>query len=229
MRTGEDYSEVIFLRGFKRNLHLGLSAAVRNQFIPFLLPLSTDCVFCRINERHQINGTGPIGSIRFILCKGLVWINQQQGGCEGGEADSVHDFPPKVCGVDYTLWLACDKKVDEAKARGKGEEVGDQRSEVGGWRSEARGQPDTRTVAQVSNLLCRGFPIRRPPPIERATSCERSAGWKPAIQQVGNLRYGVCAQLRPVGGLARRGVRSPYDVCKMLCFWALQIGKTWQV
>jgi hypothetical protein len=38
-------------------------------------------------------------------------------------------------------------------------------------------------VAQVSNLLYRGFPIRR-------RSYDREiAGWKPATQQVGNLRY----------------------------------------
>jgi hypothetical protein len=38
-------------------------------------------------------------------------------------------------------------------------------------------------VAQVSNLLYRGFPIRR-----RGENRE-IAGWKPATQQVGNLRY----------------------------------------
>jgi hypothetical protein len=38
-------------------------------------------------------------------------------------------------------------------------------------------------VAQVSNLLYRGFPIRR-----RGHDRE-IAGWKPATQQVGNLRY----------------------------------------
>jgi hypothetical protein len=38
-------------------------------------------------------------------------------------------------------------------------------------------------VAQVSNLLYRGFPIRR-----RGYDRE-IAGWKPATQQVGNLRY----------------------------------------
>ena len=38
-------------------------------------------------------------------------------------------------------------------------------------------------VAQVCNLLYRGFPIRRRHRIGQA------AGWKPAIQQVGNPRY----------------------------------------
>ena len=36
---------------------------------------------------------------------------------------------------------------------------------------------------QVSNLLCRGFPTRRP------HDRQRPADWKSAIQQVGNLRY----------------------------------------
>ena len=39
------------------------------------------------------------------------------------------------------------------------------------------------TVAQVSNLLYRGFPTRRPH--DRPVPTD----WKSAIQQVGNLRY----------------------------------------
>jgi hypothetical protein len=39
-------------------------------------------------------------------------------------------------------------------------------------------------VAQVSNLLYRGFPTCRTPRL-----VPRSADWKSAIQQVGNLRY----------------------------------------
>ena len=39
-------------------------------------------------------------------------------------------------------------------------------------------------VAQVSNLLCRRLPVGRASGWSSA-----SAGWKPAIQQVGNLRY----------------------------------------
>ena len=39
-------------------------------------------------------------------------------------------------------------------------------------------------VAQVSNLLYRGFPIRN-----RARRSGHPADWKSAIRQVGNLRY----------------------------------------
>jgi len=42
----------------------------------------------------------------------------------------------------------------------------------------------TGIVAQVPNLLCGGFPIRKADEHE-------AADWKSAIQQVGNLRY-VC-------------------------------------
>ena len=46
------------------------------------------------------------------------------------------------------------------------------------------GRPwDPTTVAQVSNLLCRGFPTRKP------SGRHPLADWKSAIQQVGNLRY----------------------------------------
>ena len=38
-------------------------------------------------------------------------------------------------------------------------------------------------VAQVSNLLCRGFPIGQRHHVARASD------WKSGIQQVGNLRY----------------------------------------
>ena len=41
-----------------------------------------------------------------------------------------------------------------------------------------------RLVAQVSNLPYRRLPVGNVP-----VSCERPAGWKPATQQVGNLRY----------------------------------------
>ena len=43
---------------------------------------------------------------------------------------------------------------------------------------------DAAFVAQVSNLLYRGFPTRR-----RARPSGRPADWKSATQQVGNLRY----------------------------------------
>src|SRR6185436_15305732 len=42
-----------------------------------------------------------------------------------------------------------------------------------------------RFVAQVSNLLCRRLPVGR-----RSHTNGRPAGWKPAIQQVGNPRHG---------------------------------------
>ena len=42
---------------------------------------------------------------------------------------------------------------------------------------------DPLLVAQVSNLLYRGFPTRR------RSHVGASADWKSAIQQVGNLRY----------------------------------------
>jgi len=44
---------------------------------------------------------------------------------------------------------------------------------------------DRKAVAQVSNLLCRGFPTRWTP-----ARIRQRADWKSAIQQVGNLRYG---------------------------------------
>ena len=43
--------------------------------------------------------------------------------------------------------------------------------------------PNERPVAQVSNLLYRGFPTRGRHQIPQP------ADWKSAIQQVGNLRY----------------------------------------
>ena len=62
-------------------------------------------------------------------------------------------------------------------------------------------------VAQVSNLLYRGFPIRSRASIPAAWAFPKPcrleadagvwtfpggfAGWKPAIRQVGNLRYGA--------------------------------------
>ena len=43
--------------------------------------------------------------------------------------------------------------------------------------------PGVALVAQVSNLLCRGFPIRKRRHVGTASD------WKSGIQQVGNLRY----------------------------------------
>jgi len=43
---------------------------------------------------------------------------------------------------------------------------------------------DAKNVAQVSNLLYRGFPTG-----SRPRRFEHPANWKLAIQQVGNLRY----------------------------------------
>jgi hypothetical protein len=44
-------------------------------------------------------------------------------------------------------------------------------------------------VAQISNLPYRRFPIGRPLNGLGARAFRRSAGWKPAIQQIRNLRY----------------------------------------
>jgi hypothetical protein len=41
-------------------------------------------------------------------------------------------------------------------------------------------------VAQVSNLLYRRLPVGMP-----VRNVAHAAGWKPAIQQTGSLRYGV--------------------------------------
>jgi hypothetical protein len=41
---------------------------------------------------------------------------------------------------------------------------------------------------QIFNLLYRGFPIRR-----ASEQFAASAGYKPAIRQIENLRYAVCA------------------------------------
>ena len=49
---------------------------------------------------------------------------------------------------------------------------------------------DYGDVAQVSNLLYRGFPIRRRHHVGAASD------WKSGIQQVENLRYGRDAKLR---------------------------------
>ena len=43
--------------------------------------------------------------------------------------------------------------------------------------------PGVALVAQVSNLLCRGFPIRKRHHVGTASD------WKSGIRQVGNLRY----------------------------------------
>ncbi len=43
-----------------------------------------------------------------------------------------------------------------------------------------------RLVAQVSNRLYRRLPVGRV-----SEKAQRAAGWKPAIQQIGNLRYGL--------------------------------------
>jgi hypothetical protein len=44
-------------------------------------------------------------------------------------------------------------------------------------------------VAQVYNLLYRRLPVGKCGKFERVGSTQRFAGWKPAIQQVVNLRY----------------------------------------
>ena len=52
------------------------------------------------------------------------------------------------------------------------------------FQTHAAGMAHRRFVAQISNLLYRRLPVGRalePQP--------GSAGWKPAIQQIGNLRY----------------------------------------
>jgi len=46
-----------------------------------------------------------------------------------------------------------------------------------------------KSVARVSNLLCRGLPVRRPHEFLRAPVIGRLAGWKPAIQQTGSATY----------------------------------------
>jgi hypothetical protein len=44
-------------------------------------------------------------------------------------------------------------------------------------------------VAQVFNLLYRGFSIRQPQFFQEFRAQPRPAGYNPAIQQIGNLRY----------------------------------------
>ena len=44
-------------------------------------------------------------------------------------------------------------------------------------------------VAQVSNLLYRGFPIRWSWKNAKPADVRRSAEWNSAIRQIGNLRY----------------------------------------
>ena len=44
-------------------------------------------------------------------------------------------------------------------------------------------------VAQISNLLCRGFPIRKPGKVCASANRRRPAEWNSAIQQIENLRY----------------------------------------
>src|SRR5947209_8977462 len=56
--------------------------------------------------------------------------------------------------------------------------------------------PWDKIVAQVSNLLCRrASSLHAVRTISRARRLGRSADWKSAIQQVGNLRYGELAAL----------------------------------
>ena len=55
-------------------------------------------------------------------------------------------------------------------------------------------RPRRRTVAQVSNLLYRGFPIRSRSSARNRSDFPAPADWKSATQQIGNLRY--AARLR---------------------------------
>ena len=53
-----------------------------------------------------------------------------------------------------------------------------------------RAMPQSCTaVAQISNLLYRGFPIRNPRKIRESANRRRPAEWNSAIQQIGNLRH----------------------------------------
>jgi len=65
---------------------------------------------------------------------------------------------------------------------------------------------ETQGVAQISNLLYRGFPTRSAPELS-----QHSADWKSAIRQVGNLRYEPSARDSPekfVKSPGQRGGRS---------------------
>ncbi len=68
-------------------------------------------------------------------------------------------------------------------------------------RIEAAEEAHLGGVAQISNLPYRRFPIGK-----ASRRSRRGAGWKPAIQQIGNLRYEDCTARRekvlgPVGAL----------------------------
>src|SRR5258708_23761861 len=70
------------------------------------------------------------------------------------------------------------------------------------------------SVAQVSNLLSRRFPIGRTPNRSRVChNSERSQAGSPAIQQVGNLRYSASGPLNAYMAMRRR--------CLILCILVL--------
>ena len=52
-------------------------------------------------------------------------------------------------------------------------------------------------VAQISNLLYRGFPIRKPGKVRASANRRRPAEWNSAIQQIGNLRYESSCSTQP--------------------------------